>query len=222
MASRPSITANTLKRGKATRRQRSDRSSVDILREGETLSPYHERRSFDNQISTGYSLEDIFTQDGASDTATVGNHVDSYEGEKVSRNWCFLLRVQVEWSCSRLFFRIFAVINFLSLIFSGPLFECKPSGVDSLPNASDENSSQCNAVFIQFVTLTAVDFILAIVYTLQSLARLEYAVHLMLKKRKVSRISNSKFVLMPLRYFTHRGCHQTNLVGWVVSDFMRA
>lgn len=185
MASKPGTSpgSNTLlKRAKATRR-RGERASSDPLRDSKSPSPLRERQgsvTFDNQASTIYLTEDdSLAVDGSTQLDTDGNQADNYSAEKPSRNWCFLCRIQVELSCSRLFFQIFAVINFLSLIFSGPLIECK----SQVNTTNSTPTAECNAVFIQFVTITVVDLVLAIVYTLHTLARIEYAIHLRFKKK---------------------------------------
>ena len=211
MASKP----GTLKRSKATRR-RGERASSDPLRDSTSPSPTRERQgsvTFDNQASTIYLTEDdILTQDDSSQLDTDGNQTDNYSAEKSGRNWCFLCRIQVELTCSRLFFRIFAVINFLSLIFSGPLVECDRQ----IDTTNGTQSAGCNAVFIQFVTITAVDFVLAIVYTLHTIARIEYAIHLLFKKSKVHNMLRFLYYIHFIATHTHTHTHTHTVTASVI------
>ena len=225
------LNSSTLKRTLATRRQRgkSEDRELDSDEPGSRLehrersprpeaSPRTERRAqFDSQTYTQES------QDLDNDSITNSSlaQADS-SGEKTSRNWCFLCRIQVESKTIRFLFRICAVINLLSLVFSAPLFMCPPvpgpmaqnasallrrlindpshfSGVDKGMRLQD-----CYSVFVQFSFITVIDFALAVFYTLQTLARIEYAIYLR-RSKKTSKVVFDTHSLTP--FTTHAHAH---------------
>ncbi len=189
---------NTLKRALATRTRpaRTSRAnSEDVCLDEDSISKVTPRPSpsprqrrhtkFDLQAS-----QDIDSDDNLSKTESTLIHADQ-AGEKQSRNWCFFCRIQVESKTLRLLFGLCAVINILSLVFSAPLFVCDhipdenltlPSLTPPGPNSSFGNFTDalqsCNNVFIQYTLIAAVDFLLAVFYTLQTLARIEYLIFL--------------------------------------------
>ena len=65
-------------------------------------------------------------------------------------------------------------MNVLSLILSAPFVRC-----------SNEDE-RCNNVFVWFVVIVCVDFVVSLAYTLQVVARIEYAVFLHMRKDRVS------------------------------------
>lgn len=84
---------------------------------------------------------------------------------------CHTCNTLLERRSVRRFFRVCAVLNLLSLAFSAPLRVCPPisEGVNS--TKSDQS---CDGVFVQFVVIAVVDLILAVLYTVQLIMRLQY------------------------------------------------
>lgn len=81
-----------------------------------------------------------------------------------------LFHAMIEQRKVRVFFRVCATVNVLSLIFSAPLLNC------------EEERDSCR---ITFVVIATVDLVLSILYSIHAIARMEYASYLY-KKRKVS------------------------------------
>ena len=71
--------------------------------------------------------------------------------------------------------RVSAFVGILSLVFSAPFVGC-----------SGEKEGRCDELFVWFVVITCVDFIVSVVYTIQAIARFEYAVYLHVHKDRVS------------------------------------
>lgn len=210
---------NTLKRALATRRQRTSRANSEDVCLDEDHSPRvtpkpspRQRRhtKFDLQGS-----QDLSSDDDSSKTESTLVHADQ-SGEKPSRNWCFLCRIQVESKTLRLLFGLCAIINILALMFSAPLFIC-PEGLPetlSLPSLAPRSSSSsgnlsytqfdddlqsCNNVFIQFSLITVVDFLLAVFYTLQTLARIEYLIYL--RRSKSTKVTTTSELCTTCNYY---------------------
>ncbi len=192
---------NTLKRALATRRQRTSRAnSEDVCLDSEDPSPKaspkpQRHTKFDIQVQDN----DDHQSDDESSKAEGALIQTDQAGEKQSRNWCFFCRIQVESKTIRLLFRFCAIFNILSLVFSAPFFICPKDlpGTPSLPLGSSPGGNlshnefdglkSCNNVFIQYSIITVVDFLLAVFYTLQTLARIEYLIYLRrTKSRKVN------------------------------------
>ena len=74
----------------------------------------------------------------------------------------------VEKKRVRQFFRLCAVVNVLSLMASGPFQPCRSMRTDN----RNETNYDC---FPQFVTIACVDFVLSVLFTIQLVARLQYA-----------------------------------------------
>ena len=228
------LNTGTLKRTLATRRQRgwsedreldSDEPSPRLERSERSprpeASPRTERRAqFDSQTYTHESQD--LDNDSITDSSLA--QADS-SGEKTSRNWCFLCRIQVESKVIRFLFRICAVINLLSLVFSAPLFMCPKDPMaqnaslmpsDSLTDliktpSMFRNSSEmlqgCYSVFVQFSLITVIDFTLAVFYTLQTLARIEYAIYLRRNKKTSKVVSDTHITPFTTHTHTHTRTH---------------
>ncbi len=207
---------NTFKRTLATRRQRTSRAnSEDVCLEEENPSPrVSPKSSPSHRRRTKFDLQTSLSDDESSKTESTLVHTDQ-SGDKPTRNWCFLCRIQVESKRLRLLFGLCAIINILSLVFSAPLFVCRevlpstlslpglaPQGSSSSINLSStqiNNLDSCNKVFIQYVLITVVDFLLAVFYTLQTLARIEYLIYL--RRTKSSKVSTP--IVPPPHTHTH-------------------
>ena len=141
-------------------------------------SPRHGRRgsvTFDKQTSV-YEGERLELRD------LHGGEEEEELLRSTGGKWrsCYVL---VEKRYYRQFFRFCAVVNIVSLLFSPPLLyrQC----VDPDPQTSIGNrQTNCTAVFAQFVFAACVDFVLSLIYTLQTAVRVHYAIYLN-KNRKV-------------------------------------
>ena len=81
------------------------------------------------------------------------------EDEQGGSDSCYVCSTFMEKHSVQKFFQVCAAINLLSLVFSAPLRVC------DMPEKDTDGS--CEAVFIQFVVIAAVDLILAFVYSVQ-------------------------------------------------------
>ena len=136
-----------------------------------TPSPRHGRRgsvTFDKQMSV-YPPSEGGLRDGEDEEELLKSSSGKWRS-------CYVL---VEKRIYRQFFRFCAVVNILSLLLSPPLMyrECKDD-----PN---DNSTNCVAVKAQLIAVTCVDFVLSLIYTLQTGVRVHYAIYLY-KNRKVA------------------------------------
>ena len=92
-------------------------------------------------------------------------------------DWHYFARppsILVMFSCS-----MCAFVNLLSLIFSAPFLECPKDG------------KRC---FVWFVVIACVDFIVSIIYTIQFIARIEYAIYLRVQKDRVRSVFPPHFL----------------------------
>lgn len=97
----------------------------------------------------------------AQSSASEAPREDGIREDELTRNprlerWMLL----VEKRSVRQFFRLCAVVNVLSLMCSGPFMDCEAEGYDC---------------FVQYVTIASVDFVLSVLFTMQLVARLQYA-----------------------------------------------
>ena len=142
-------------------------------------SPRHGRRgsvTFDKQTSV-YEGERLELRD------LHGGEEEEELLRSTGGKWrsCYVL---VEKRRYRQFFRFCAFVNILSLLFSPP-FQYRQC-VDPDQEADRQTTiTDCTVVFTQFVFATCVDFVLSLIYTLQTAVRVHYAVYLN-KNRKVS------------------------------------
>lgn len=140
---------------------------------------YHERPSRHASYSTSISLDQEISRDEEETEDPVNVHVPALEqtvaqreegsGEDDStRHLCSEKCVTlVEKRRVRQFFRLCAVVNVLSLMASGPFQSCRLN-----TRAPDDTGYDC---FPQFVTIACVDFVLSVLFTVQLVARLQYA-----------------------------------------------
>lgn len=140
---------------------------------------YHERPSRYTSYSTSISLDQEISRDEEEAEDPVNVHVPALEqtvaqreegsGEDDStRHLCSEKCVTlVEKRRVRQFFRLCAVVNVLSLMASGPFQPCRLN-----TRAPDDTGYDC---FPQFVTIACVDFVLSVLFTIQLVARLQYA-----------------------------------------------
>ena len=106
-----------------------------------------------------------------------GTTKEESDGERVRGCRLCPLHFLVENKWVRRFFRVCAVLNLLSLMFSASFYTCLR-----------DDSEDCDKVFVQYATITSIDFVLALIYTVQTLARLNYAIYI--RTRKVSSRGN--------------------------------
>lgn len=197
---------NTLKRAPATRRKsRANSMGVDLDNEDSSAKP-ERHTTFDIPPDPQEIESQQETSESTSETdSTLA--LPEHSGEKHSVNWCFLCRIQVESKKLRLLFRFCAVFNILSLVFSAPIFSCNGDPPAKLPLFSGNVSMECEKVFIQFTFIAAVDFLLAVFYTLQTLARIEYLVYLRrTKSGKVECTHTHTHVPNQLMHTCHTWC----------------
>ena len=142
---------------------------------------YHERPSRYASYSTSVSLDQEISRDEEEAEDPVNVHVPALEqtvgqreegsGEDDStRHLCSEKCVTlVEKRRVRQFFRLCAVVNVLSLMASGPFQSCR-SNMTNMRN--NDTGYDC---FPQYVTIACVDFVLSVLFTVQLVARLQYA-----------------------------------------------
>lgn len=151
----------SLKRARALRSHRH----TPVSQRG-TVSPSPGPRrgsvTFDTQAS-------VYQPDLLMESALNEKTEDDEVGTRVGYSKCFPCHYLIERKSVRRFFRVLAVFNLLSLIFSAPLKTC---------DAKEKTIETCRSVFIQFVFIACVDFVLAVLYTIQTLLRIEYSIHL--------------------------------------------
>ncbi len=83
-----------------------------------------------------------------------------------------LFHALIEQRRARQFFRLCAMVNILSLVFSAPLVQCG-GGKDA-----------CTEHFVTFLVIASVDLVMSVLYSIHAIARMEYAFYLY-KNRKV-------------------------------------
>ena len=90
-----------------------------------------------------------------------------------------------DWGTFRLLFVISCVsrsvcafVNLLSLIFSAPFVTCSE-------DEGKGDNKRCQKKFVWFVVIICVDFLISILYTIQFIARIEYAIYLRVQKDRV-------------------------------------
>ena len=103
--------------------------------------------------------------------ATLSRQESVFAGDEPPHSgwWGRGCRALVEKRPFRVFYRVCALLNVLSLLFSAPLLVC---------TSREHDVNDCYGVFVQFTFIACVDFVLCVVYTLQTAVRLHYAVHL--------------------------------------------
>jgi hypothetical protein len=125
---------------------------------------------------------DEVTTEGGSSSA-VRHELGSREADEdveegtPRRCWPFF-RVFVEKKYMRQFFRVCAFVNLLSLIFSAPFVTCSE-------DEGKGDNKRCQKKFVWFVVIICVDFLISILYTIQFIARIEYAIYLRVQKDRV-------------------------------------
>ena len=109
---------------------------------------------------------------------------------------CHTCNTLLERRSVRRFFRVCSVLNLLSLAFSAPLRVCPLPAAEG--NSTEEDKS-CEGVFIQFVVIAVVDLILAVLYTVQLVMRLQYNIFVWYTHRKkVTYLGHSYSMTTPL------------------------
>ena len=93
---------------------------------------------------------------GPPDLGTLRSEPEEEEDELGGSDSCYVCSSFMGKRSVRKFFQVCAVINLLSLMFSAPLRVCDSSMTED-----------CEDVFIQYVVIAVVDFVLAVVYTVQ-------------------------------------------------------
>lgn len=150
---------------------------------GVHASPRRGRRGsavhFDETTSI-YPLEPVFpdTQQLVGTLTSEPEDDDDQAGSGKCHTWNTLL----ERRSVRRFFRVCAVLNLLSLAFSAPLRVCPPITEEGQGGNSTDGS--CDGVFVQFVVIAVVDLILAVLYTVQLIMRLQYNIFVWYTHRK--------------------------------------
>jgi hypothetical protein len=98
--------------------------------------------------------------------------VDEAEEEveqRSGRGSCYGCHFLVENKIIRRLFRVCAVLNLISLVFSAPLNRCEVHQC-----RREDNSDCCDDVLIQLIVITILDSLLAIIYTVQTYVRFQY------------------------------------------------
>ena len=113
--------------------------------------------------------------DGEEQQGLLKGPKEEEEAEQIpSRGSCYGCHLLVENKVARRLFRVCAVLNLISLVFSAPLRRC---------NEGDEDCFY--GVFAQLVIITVLDFVLALLYTLQTYVRLQYSLYRWRRKKQV-------------------------------------
>ena len=133
-----------------------------------TPSPRRGRRgsvTFDRQTS-------IFPENGEGEGQQGVLKVDEAEEEVVEqqsgRGSCYGCHFLVENKIIRRLFRVCAVLNLISLVFSAPLNRCE------VHQCKSEERDCCDSVLIQLIIITILDSLLAIIYAVQTYVRFQY------------------------------------------------
>ena len=143
-------------------------------KDARTPSPRSVRRgavTFDQQTS-------IYPEDGGGEQQQ-GLLKEAKDGEeeveqRPARGSCYGCHFLVENKIARRLFRVCAVLNLISLVFSAPLRSCEPG-----------MQKYCDHVFAQLVIITVLDLLLAILYTIQVYVRFQYSLYQHIKKKQV-------------------------------------
>ena len=113
--------------------------------------------------------------DGEEQQGLLKGPKEEEEAEQIpSRGSCYGCHLLVENKVARRLFRVCAVLNLISLVFSAPLRRC---------NEGDEDCFY--GVFAQLVIITVLDFVLALLYTLQTYVRLQYSLYRWRRKNPI-------------------------------------
>lgn len=132
-----------------------------------TPSPKRGRRgsvTFDRQTS-------IFPENGEGEGQQGVLKVDEAEEvveQQSGRGSCYGCHFLVENKIIRRLFRVCAVLNLISLVFSAPLNRCE------VHQCRPEERDCCDSVLIQLIVITILDSLLAIIYTVQTYVRFQY------------------------------------------------
>ena len=155
-------------RGHQSYQTYATRRPIHASKGSRTPSPRRGRRgsvTFDRQTS-------IFPENGEGEGQQGVLKVEEAEEEEVEqrsgRRSCYGCHFLVENKVTRRLFRVCAVLNLVSLVFSAPLNRCEPH------LCIREVRDCCEDVFIQLVVITILDFLLAIIYTIQTYVRFQY------------------------------------------------
>ena len=143
------------------------RRPVHVSKGSRTPSPRRGRRgsvTFDRQTS-------IFPENGEGEGQQGVLKVEAEEEEVERRSGhgsCYGCHFLVENKVIRRLFRVCAVLNLVSLVFSAPLKNCEVS------KCRPEIRDCCEDVFIQLIIITILDSLLAVIYTVQAYVRFQY------------------------------------------------
>ena len=105
-----------------------------------------------------------------------GSKEEEEVDQRPIRGNCYGCHFLVENKLARRLFRVCAVLNLISLVFSAPLRQCDPAG---------GNEQFCDHVFVQLIIIAVVDFLLAILYSLQTYVRFQYSLYQYQRKKQV-------------------------------------
>lgn len=180
------ISSPTLKRTQATRHHGPINISPRRVRRG---SGVH----FD-EITSIFPLDRVDSvPDSQHHAGTLRSEPE--EEDQIGAERCYTCNTLLERHWVKKFFRVCAVFNLLSLAFSAPLRVCSERGNSTEPdggNSTDIPGENCEGVFIQFVVIAVADVILALLYTVQLLLRVQYTVFLCFRRDK--RVSNKAHI----------------------------
>lgn len=147
-------------RGHLSHQTYATRRTVHASKGSRTPSPRRGRRgsvTFDRQTS-------IFPGEGEGQQGVLKEEVEQRSG----RGSCYGCHFIVENKVARRLFRVCAVLNLISLVFSAPLNRC------DVHQCRPEIRDCCDKIFIQLVIITIVDSLLAVIYTVQTYVRFQY------------------------------------------------
>lgn len=114
--------------------------------------------------------------DGEEQQGLLKGPKEEEEAEQIpSRGSCYGCHLLVENKATRRLFRVCAVLNLISLVFSAPL-----------TRRCNKGDKHCfDGVFAQLVIITVLDFVLALLYTLQIYVRFQYSLYRWQRKKQV-------------------------------------
>ena len=168
-------------RGYQSRQTHATRRPLHTSKDSRTPSPRRGRRgsvTFDHQTS-------IFPEDGDGEERQGVLKGAKGEEEEIERRpgrgSCYGCHFLVENKVARRLFRVCAVLNLISLMFSAPWKRCDP------PQECDPDvwGDCCDLIFVQLVIITILDTLLALVYTIQTYVRFQYSLYQREKNKQV-------------------------------------
>ena len=161
-------------RGLSRQTRVTKRPPHTVNKDGGTPSPRHGRRgsvTFEHQTSVYAENSESQERQGV----LKGTEEEEEVEQRPGRRSCYGCHFLVENKVARRLFRVCAVVNLISLVFSAPLLVCNPE---------EGEKEDCKDVFIQLVFVTILDFLLALIYTIHTYIRFQYSLYLYHQRKK--------------------------------------